>query len=599
MKKQSRTIIKVALSFLTFALLISCSKSINEKPNIIIVMTDDQGYGDLGFNGNEIIKTPNLDQFASESINFTNYHVGTTCSPTRAGFITGRNCLRNGVWHTNAGCSLLNQDEVTMGDVFLDAGYETGLFGKWHLGDNYSFLPEQRGFKETFYHKGGGVGQTPDYWNNNYQDDIYFRNGEPEQSKGYCTDVFFDEAISFINKNKENPFLCFLSLNAPHSPFNVPKEYYELYENESDLLESQKRFYGMITNIDDNFGRLHQQVESLGILDNTIIIFTTDNGTSNGYKYSKKDKKWLGFNAGMRGTKTSEYDGGHRVPFIIKWKKGGLFGGHNYSGLSAHVDMLPTLLSFAKIDFNSTKKIDGADLSKHVINKSEAGRMLVTDTQRNLWPEKGKQSCVMYGNWRLVNGSELYNTKYDPGQKNNIINENKDIANEMQKFYDDWWEDASKEFKYSYIDILPNITNTITAHDVQVNSITAWDQSVIRKGIPYELGKFNVNFKKTGEYKITLRRWPKESNLNLRDSIDDYIPAKKYWNQQSSGKSMNIASAFIKIGNKDYKVDLSDNLKTASINIDINSGKTSLEPGFILDNGQTSIAFYTDIDFLY
>ena len=155
MKKQAWTIIKITLSFLTLLVLISCSKSINEKPNIIIVMTDDQGYGDLGFNGNEIIKTPNLDQFASESINFTNYHVGTTCSPTRAGFITGRNCLRNGVWHTNAGCSLLNQDEVTIGDVFLDAGYETGLFGKWHLGDNYSFLPEQRGFKETFTTRAG------------------------------------------------------------------------------------------------------------------------------------------------------------------------------------------------------------------------------------------------------------------------------------------------------------------------------------------------------------------------------------------------------------------------------------------------------------
>ena len=155
MKEQARIIIKVTLSFLTFALLISCSKSINEKPNIIIVMTDDQGYGDLGFNGNEIIKTPNLDQFASESINFTNYHVGTTCSPTRAGFITGRNCLRNGVWHTNAGCSLLNQDEVTMGDVFLDAGYATGLFGKWHLGDNYSFYQSKEVLKRHFITRAG------------------------------------------------------------------------------------------------------------------------------------------------------------------------------------------------------------------------------------------------------------------------------------------------------------------------------------------------------------------------------------------------------------------------------------------------------------
>ena len=202
-------------------------------------------------------------------------------------------------------------------------------------------------------------------------------------------------------------------------------------------------------------------------------------------------------------------------------------------------------------------------------------------------------SHVIISSWK----NDHYRKKFV--DENNIINENKDIANAMHKFYEDWWEDASKEFKYSYIDIYPNITNTITAHDVQVNSITAWDQSVIRKGIPYELGKFNVDFKKSGEYKINLRRWPKESNLNVRDGIDDYIPAKKYWDQQSSGKSMNIVSAYIKIGDKEYKVDLSDNQKTASINIDISSGKTSLEPGFILDNGETSIAFYTDIDFLF
>ena len=134
-------------------------------------MTDDQGYGDLGINGNKIIKTPNIDDFSSRSVNFSNYHVGTTCSPTRAGLMTARNCLRNGVWHTNAGCSLLNQEEETIADVFSNAGYNTGMFGKWHLGDNFAFLPEQRGFNETFYHKGGGVGQTPDFWGNDYLDD--------------------------------------------------------------------------------------------------------------------------------------------------------------------------------------------------------------------------------------------------------------------------------------------------------------------------------------------------------------------------------------------------------------------------------------------
>ena len=194
------------------------------KPNVIIVITDDQGYGDLGHTGNKIIKTPTIDQFASEAVNFTNYHVGTTCAPTRAGLLTGRNCNRNGVWHTIMGASLLNREEITLADVFKQNGYSTGMFGKWHLGDNHPFRPEDRGFQETFYHGGGGVGQTPDYWNNDYFDDTYLRNGTPEKVTGYCTDVWFDEAIKFIENKKDDQFLCYLSLNAPHSPFNVPQE---------------------------------------------------------------------------------------------------------------------------------------------------------------------------------------------------------------------------------------------------------------------------------------------------------------------------------------------------------------------------------------
>ena len=416
-------------------------------------MTDDQGYGDLGINGNSIIKTPNLDAFASNSIRFSNYHVGTTCSPTRAGLMTGRNCVRNGVWHTNAGCSLLHQEEKTMADVFSKEGYKTGMFGKWHLGDNYSFLPEQRGFETTFYHKGGGVGQTPDYWLNDYENDTYFRNGIPEQAQGFCTDVFFDEAITFIENNKEEPFLCYLSLNAPHSPFNVPEDYYKRYEKESELLESQKRFYGMISNIDDNFERLRQKLEQLQIMDNTILIFTTDNGTSNGYQFDQKENKWYGYNAGMRGTKTSEYDGGHRVPFLLYWKNKGFTSGQIYEGLSAHVDLLPTLATFANIEFKNEKKLDGIDLSHYITTNQEAERMLVTDTQRNQWPEKYKQSCVMYGDWRLINKDELYNVKTDPGQINNVFSENTELGIKMQQFYDSWWEDASKEFRYTHIDI--------------------------------------------------------------------------------------------------------------------------------------------------
>ena len=584
--------------FFTFIILfLSCNqqKAVSSSPNVIIVMTDDQGYGDLGFNGNPIIKTPHIDAFASQSVNFSNYHVGTTCSPTRAGLMTARNCLRNGVWHTNAGCSLLNQDEETIADVFSAAGYKTAMFGKWHLGDNYSFLPEQRGFDETFYHKGGGVGQTPDYWGNDYQDDTYFRNGVPEKTQGYCTDVFFDEALSFIEKSKAKPFFCYLSLNAPHSPFNVPKAYYEIYKDTPGLLASQKRFYGMITNIDDNFGRLTKTLESLKLIGNTILIFTTDNGTSNGYKFNRKEKKWYGFNAQMKGTKTSEYDGGHRVPFIMQWKKGGFTAGQTFSGLSAHVDILPTLASLTGVAFEPSKTIDGINLSSFLETNNAPERILVTDTQRNQWPEKGKQSSVMYHNWRLVNGNELYNVEIDPGQETNLFDYHPKLATQMQNYYDVWWADVSSEFEYSFIDIEPNQINTLTCHDIHVNSITAWHQRDIRKGIAVASGELSVNFKESGTYEISLRRWPKETNLALFAEIDDAIAATPFWDEQKKGASMDFDCAFLRLGDKEYRLNVDPSNEAATITLDIEAGKMTLESGFWLKNGQKTTAFFTDI----
>ena len=593
MKRQ----LKPCCFFFFFLVFMACNhqKALNEMPNIIIVMTDDQGYGDLGCNGNKIIKTPHIDQFASQSVNFSNYHVGTTCSPTRAGLMTARNCLRNGVWHTNAGCSLLNQEEETIADVFSSAGYKTGMFGKWHLGDNYSFLPEQRGFQETFYHKGGGVGQTPDYWGNDYNDDTYFRNGVPEKTEGYCTDVFFEEALTFIKKSKSAPFLCYLSLNAPHSPFNVPEAYYNIYKDNPALLDSQKRFYGMISNIDDNFGKLTNTLKSLDLTDNTILIFTTDNGTSNGYKYNNKEKKWYGYNALMKGTKTSEYDGGHRVPFIMYWKKGGFSAGKNFSGLSAHVDVLPTLAALAGVAFTPDKTIDGIDLSPFIQSNKTSERMLVTDTQRNQWPVKGKQSCVMYQSWRLVNGNELYNVKTDPGQVQNLFSSQPKMATQLQDYYDSWWIEAATEFKYSYIDIEPNQINTLSCHDIHVNSITAWDQKDIRKGIPVATGALSVNFKQSGTYEISLRRWPKETHLPLAAEVEDARAATPFWEVQTKGERMDFDSGFLRLGDKEYRLSLNPEDEAAKLSVYIRAGKTTMETGFWLKNGEKTTAFYTDI----
>ena len=573
-------------------------EDVKAQPNIIVVITDDQGYGDLGHNGNPIIKTPTIDQFATQSVSLTNYHVGTTCAPTRAGLLTGRNCNRNGVWHTIMGASLLNREEVTMANVLKDNGYKTGMFGKWHLGDNHPFTPNDRGFDEAFYHGGGGVGQTPDHWNNDYFDDTYLRNGKPEKVEGYCTDVWFNEAIEFIENKKDDQFLCYLSLNAPHSPFNVPQKYYDLYKNEASLLETQKRFYGMITNVDDNFSKLLNKLDELQIADNTIVIFTTDNGTSNGYHVDEKTGQVHGYNAGMRGTKASEYEGGHRVPFIIRWPNGNLEAGKSLNDLVAHVDILPTLTSLAGIDYTSDKVMDGTDVSEYILGNSNIKeRYLVTDTQRISWPEKGKNSCVMQGDWRLIKGNELYNIADDPGQTKNLAAEYPDRVADMNAFYETWWASVIEETKYSTIDLAIDEDEVITCHDARtVDYYPPWNQRLIREGEPMKPAPFFVNFVKPGTYTFKLRRWPAESGAALGAEILDEIPATDATDPRVKGKAMTFKKAFLKIGDQEVSVDVNNAATSADLDLEVSQGKTELLAWFELESGELTNAFYVNVE---
>ena len=608
-KKNRKSITKYLSLIIVSILLISCKETAKvkevakvvkeeQKPNVIIVITDDQGYGDMGHTGNKIIKTPTIDKFSSQSVNLTNYHVGTTCAPTRAGILTGRNCNRNGVWHTIMGASILNREEVTLADVFQENGYKTGMFGKWHLGDNHPFLPEDRGFQETFYHRGGGVGQTPDYWNNDYFDDTYFRNGVEEEVKGYCTDVWFNEATKFIENKKDAPFLCYLSLNAPHSPFNVPQEYYDLYKDEESLLETQKRFYGMITNIDDNFAKLLKKLDDLKIADNTIVIFTTDNGTSNGYKLNEKTNKIHGYNVGMRGAKSSEYDGGHRVPFIIRWPDGKLETGKALSDLTAHVDVLPTLCSLVDVSYNSDKVMDGVDISNYLLGNSKLkDRYLVTDTQRISWPVKGRRSCVMDGDWRLVKGNELYNLSEDPGQENNIADKHPERVIAMNTFYDSWWESVIKETKYSTIDLGVDDIDVITCHDARtIDYLPPWHQKMIREGKPMKPAPFFVNFVGDDTYTFKLTRWPMESGLSLGAGIDDEISATETTDPRNKGNAMKFKKAFIKIGDQEASVDVDNSKQSADFELTLKKGKTELLAWFEMENGEETNAFYINVE---
>lgn len=432
----------------------------DEKPNVIVVLTDDQGYGDMSCHGNPYLNTPEIDKLAAQSVRLVDFHVDPTCSPTRAALMTGRYSTRVGVWLTYGSRHHLYQNETTLADVFHDNGYRTGIFGKWHLGDNYPFRPHDRGFDESLIHGGGMIGETPDFWNNDYYDDTYFRNGEPEQVQGYCTDVWFDEAKKFIDRNQDRPFFLYLSTNAPHGPLHVPEKYTRKYRGKKGVSKERAYFYGMIDCIDENIGQLRKHLESTGVAKNTIIVFMNDNGTGHGVTL-KSDGKWDrdgwesdGFNAGLRGRKASAYEGGHRAACFIQWADGGLESGKNVAGLTAHLDIMPTLIDLCGLKTKQPIAFDGLSLAKAIRepNSQVSDRTLFVHHQGRFgkpigdgMPIRGKDYAVMSGGWRLV-GDELYDLRSDPSQRNNVADQNKTLVDKLSRAYESWWADISKTF---------------------------------------------------------------------------------------------------------------------------------------------------------
>ncbi|WP_417443135.1 arylsulfatase [Joostella sp.] len=596
------------LAVITFVVSFGCKKEQTaevkkevtsvKQPNVIIVMTDDQGYGDIGAHGNEIIQTPNIDQLHEESVHLTNFHVGTTCAPTRAGLLTGKYSNRTGVWHTVGGYSLLREEEETLANVLNDAGYQTALFGKWHLGDTYPSRPMDKGFQYAAYHGGGGIGQTPDIWKNDYFDDTYFVNGKPKKFEGYCTDVWFNEAMSFIENNKEKPFFCYLALNAPHSPFNVPQEYYDLYK-EAPIPESMKRFYGMITNVDDNLKRLEDQLERLNIEDNTIIVFMTDNGTSAGY--TVKNGKVYGYNANMRGTKASEYEGGHRVPFFIKYPNGNIKGGKDVNELTAHIDVLPTIASLCNVDI-SKRDLDGTNITG-LLNgneKSLSRDYLITDTQRIQTPEKWKNSSVMSGSWRLVNREELYNIAEDAGQEHDISDKYPEKVAKFQEYYEEWWSNISSSFDdVPVIKVGTENQNPVefTCHDSHVHdSHIAWNQNFIRKGErnAYE-GYFELDVADEGTYEIEISRWPLDIKKPINAGLQDGIEATQIRDEIFNGKAFNFKSGGISLGDYSERKPIADNSISIKFERSLNKGRIRFNTWFTNLEGKNVGAYYIKI----
>ena len=438
----------LTLLFLVF--LIGCKKD-KTPPNVILIITDDQGYGDLNFNGNPNIITPALDNFAAESVRFNNFYVSPVCAPTRSSLMTGRYSLRTGVRDTYNGGAIMASSEVTLAEMLKQANFTTGIFGKWHLGDNYPSRPSDQGFDESLIHLAGGMGQVGDFTNyfkkdTSYFDPILWHNNEQKPYKGYCSDIFTENAIEFIEKNKNNPFFCYLSFNAPHNPLQVPDEYYQAYKTldpidgiDPELIPNEKisektkdntrKVYAMVTNIDDNLKKLFNKVDELGIKDNTIVIFMTDNGPQHAR-----------YIAGMKGRKSSVYNGGIRVPFFLRFPA--MFSGNQeVNQITAHIDLLPTLSKLCNVEMPRDRKIDGRSFIPSINSEKLPERSFFSYWTRK-YPELFNNIALQRGQFKLIGKTdynspiekfELYDTYNDPFEKNNLVTQNKSIALSLKK----------------------------------------------------------------------------------------------------------------------------------------------------------------------
>lgn len=561
---------------------------------VIVVLIDDIGFGDIDILHPSDLETPNIDSFYGESVRLTDFHVGTTCAPSRATLMTGRSMNAGGVWHTIAGRELLREDEQTMADVFRANGWRTGIFGKWHLGDGYPYSPEFRGFDVSVVHGGGGVGQGPDYWDNDYYSDVdfegnktaadvYWENGKTFKADRFCTDLWFERSKQFVKESvsEGRPFFCYIPTNAAHGPFNASHGY-------------KKGFDGLIENVDHNMGRLDAFLTESGLKDDVLVIFSTDNGTTGSR---------LG---GLRDRKGSHHEGGHHVPCFLRWKNGGLGGAEDtardVSPLTAAMDLLPTF-----IDMFGLKKpagglpLDGMSLKEMLSNPNHTPveRTIVVDTQRQAGFTKWTRACVMRdeivagqikNKWRLIRNSsnsqpELYDFLTDRGTNQNLASGNAQVIEDLSADYEVWWDRVSPGSE-AYPPFVVNEAKegelTLYAHSWIGNDMTPWNQSHVKSG-EKGTGMHSVRFDRTGRYQIELRRWPREDGGPIDGKSSD-----------GDGKVIAATKARLKLaGIGEATKEIEPGHSSVVFDLDVTAGKaTTLSTMFMDEQGKDLVGAY-------
>lgn len=497
-----------------------------KRPNVVLIMTDDQGYGDLGWAGNPIVQTPNIDRLATHSAILKSFYVSPVCTPTRASLMTGRYNYRTRAIDTFRGRAMMEPSETTVAEILRGAGYATGIFGKWHLGDSYPMRAMDQGFQESLVHRGGGIGQPsdPPGGEGKYTDPILLRNGRPVSEKGYCTDVYFREGMRWAGDQvrKGKPFFLYLPTNAPHGPFDdVPRHWYERYRKESirpDRFPSTPghavppqlnadvlaRVYAMISNVDENVGRLVDWLDREKVAERTLVIFMTDNGEAT-----------AGYNAGLRGRKSEVYEGGIRSPFFACWP-GVLQPGAASDRIAAHIDLLPTLLEACEVRMPKDLRLDGRSLLP-LLRRSPRNwpdRTLIFQAHRGDAPVRHHNFAARTQQWKLVHNSgfgretlppgplklELFDMEADPYETRNAAAEHPEVVADLRRRYDTWFDDVGSTRPDNYAP--PRIRIGSRNEDPVV--LTRQDWRGAGWG-PRDRGHWEVEVDRGGTYQVTLR----------------------------------------------------------------------------------------------
>jgi arylsulfatase A-like enzyme len=498
-----------------------------DKPNIILVMADNVGFTEFGINGNRMVKTPNLDTFAREGVQFNRFYCNPMCAPTRASLMTGRYHYRTGVIHTSRGGAKMHGDEMTIAEYLKAAGYITGIFGKWHLGDNYPMRPQDQGFDRVLVHKAGRLGQVPDK-PNNYFDPILWSNGQHVKKRGYCTDIFFEAAMDFIEDNRSQRFFVYLPTNVAHTSGEVGLEVHRQYSEPYKAMGLDDRtatVYGMVTNLDDNVARLLDKLDELDLRRNTLIIFLTDDGSV------RIDI------AGFRGRgQPSVYEGGLRVPCFVQWQAHLRTKSLKVDAISSHIDILPTLMDVCGIKLPGEPIVDGVSLLPLLEGRDIQWpeRMLFFQCHRGLTPQCYQNCAVVTQRFKMVGYPdtfndrkletsrdnpvlELYDLVTDPGENNNVAARYPEVLAKLRNAYDAWFDDvrSTRQFTPGYIHLGSDAENPTYLCRYQDGAY-----------IDQQPTGWPVYIERSGKYEFTITRGPVAEAGRIYVRINDKTMSK-------------------------------------------------------------------------